>query len=118
MSIENAATGAHDVPGAIRIIDTHSVIIAPAESFTPYMFAAPITITVRLRQKAFLFRDAPNGSAKEYSFDDMPIASEALMLSGSAALVEHVLKAVIIAARDFLYIVKGFREAVNFTSRQ
>ena len=66
------------------------------------MLAAVSVIAASERQKAFLFSDDPTGIANEYSLDEISIALQALRLSGIAALVEHVVKAVIIVRADFL----------------
>ncbi len=101
---EIAIIGVHDVPGAIMMINAPRETRSIIESLTPYMFAAESDITARERQNAFLFSDAPAGTAKEYSLGEIPISLQALRLSEIVALVEHVVKAVIIVIADFLNI--------------
>ena len=101
-STERAITGAHVVPGAMMMIIAPSVASCSHDRFIPYMFAAVRVITASERQKAFLFSEAPTGTAKEYSLDEIPIDLHALRLSGIAAFAEHVEKAVTIVLADFL----------------
>ena len=95
-SSEIAIIGVHEVPGAIMMINAQSEASCVNDRLIPYMLAAVSVIAVSERQKPLLFSDAPTGIANEDSLDEIPISLQALRLSGIAALVEHVVKAVII----------------------
>jgi len=113
-----AAPGSPGVETVNTITENAREIIPDADISMPYILAAASVITENVTGKAALHIDVHRGIESEYIFLDIPMSSQHFMPSGIDAILEHVLKPVVISGRDFRNITSGLKPVVSFTATQ